>query len=50
MGFERFGRISFTAQTKVAAFVEYLEKGEVVASRCPTCGARYFPPRADCCR
>lgn len=50
MGFERFGRVSFTSQTKVAAFVDYLEKGEVVASRCTRCGARYFPPRADCYR
>jgi len=50
MGFEKFGRISFTAQTKVAAFVDHLERGEVVASRCTQCGARYFPPRADCYR
>ncbi|MBC7334754.1 MAG: OB-fold domain-containing protein [Clostridia bacterium] len=48
MGFEKFGRVSFTAQTKVAGFVEQLEKGEVAASRCTRCGARYFPPRADC--
>ncbi|MGB9887193.1 MAG: Zn-ribbon domain-containing OB-fold protein [Moorellales bacterium] len=50
MGFEKFGRVSFTAQTKVAAFVDHLERGEVVASRCTQCGARYFPPRADCAR
>lgn len=48
MGFEKFGQVSFTAQTKVAGFVEQLEKGEVAASRCTRCGARYFPPRADC--
>lgn len=48
MGFEKFGRVSFTAQTKVAEFVDYLEKGELVASHCTNCGARFFPPRADC--
>ena len=48
MGFEKFGRVSFTSQTKVAPFVDYLEKGKVVASHCAQCGTRYFPPRADC--
>lgn len=48
MGFEKFGRVSFTSQTKMAAFVDYLERGEVVSTRCVRCGARYFPPRADC--
>jgi uncharacterized OB-fold protein len=48
MGFEKFGRVSFTAQTKAGAFVEYLEKGELRGTRCRSCGRVYFPPRADC--
>ncbi|OAT85279.1 Zn-ribbon domain-containing OB-fold protein [Desulfotomaculum copahuensis] len=48
MGFEKFGRKGFTSQTRVSAFVDYLEKGELCATRCPACGRVYFPPRADC--
>ncbi|MCL2336458.1 MAG: Zn-ribbon domain-containing OB-fold protein [Firmicutes bacterium] len=48
MGFEKFGRRSFTSQTKVAPFVDYLEKGELRGTRCKSCGKQYFPPRADC--
>lgn len=48
MGFERFGYISYTAQTKVGEFVERLASGEVCATRCQTCGRVYFPPRTDC--
>lgn len=48
MGFEKFGRKSFTSQTRVSAFVDYLAKGELRATRCPACGRVYFPPRADC--
>jgi uncharacterized OB-fold protein len=48
MGFERFGRISFTSQTKAAAFVDYLEKEELRYTKCRTCGQAFFPPRADC--
>lgn len=48
MGFEKFGRKSFTSQTRAAAFVDYLEKGELRATRCARCGKVYFPPRADC--
>ncbi|MEW5921129.1 MAG: Zn-ribbon domain-containing OB-fold protein [Bacillota bacterium] len=48
MGFEKFGRVSFTAQTKVGNFVDYLEKGELAGTKCPKCGRKYFPPRADC--
>ncbi len=49
MRFSKFGAISFTAQTKVNDFIDYLENGKVAATRCKTCGAMFFPPRADCC-
>lgn len=50
MGFERFGVVSFTAQTKTAPFIDHLEKGVVAGTQCKRCGAIYFPPRADCAR
>jgi uncharacterized OB-fold protein len=46
--FKKFGTVSFTAVTKVNDFIGYLEKGKVMGTRCPDCGAVYFPPRADC--
>ncbi len=48
MGFERFGVVSYTKETKVAEFVKYLESGKVVGTVCKKCGAKYFPPKADC--
>lgn len=48
MGFETFGRVSFTADTKAAAFIDYLAQGKVMATRCKSCGTVYFPPRMDC--
>ena len=48
MGFEKFGQISFTSQTKAGEFVEYLEKGELRGTKCRSCGRVFFPPRADC--
>ncbi len=48
MGFEKFGKISFTTESKVADFVTYLEEGKVMATRCRECRASYFPPRMDC--
>ena len=48
MGFEAFGKVSFTAETKAAAFVDYLGQGKVMATRCKSCGATYFPPKMDC--
>lgn len=50
MGFERFGTISFTSQTKTAPFVDFLDKGILMGTTCKGCGATYFPPRVDCCR
>jgi uncharacterized OB-fold protein len=46
--FDSFGLMTFTAHTKVGAFVEELRAGKLVASRCTSCGAQSFPPRADC--
>ena len=48
MGFERFGTVSFTAQTKVDKFVDLLDEGKVAGTKCKSCGNKYFPPRADC--
>jgi uncharacterized OB-fold protein len=48
MGFEKFGRKSFTAITKTAKFVDLLAEGKVEGTVCKDCGAKFFPPRADC--
>jgi uncharacterized protein len=48
--FSRFGTVSFTGFTRVNDFIDYLQRGKVMGTRCKTCGTRYFPPRADCCR
>ena len=48
MGFEKFGTVSFTAQTKVDKFVDLLDEGKVAGTKCKGCGKTYFPPRADC--
>jgi len=48
MSVDKFGKVSFTAQTKAADFVTYLEQGKVMATRCRRCGASYFPPMMDC--
>ncbi len=48
MSFDRFGKIGYISETKIADFVKHLEKGKIMATRCRTCGQLYFPPRADC--
>ena len=48
MGFEKFGLVSFTSETKVAEFIGFLEKGRMMATKCSKCGRNFFPPRADC--
>ena len=48
MGFEKFGRRSFTAMTKTAKFVDFLSEGKIEGTACKKCGAKFFPPRADC--
>lgn len=48
MGFEKFGTVSFTSESKAADFVAYLEKGKVMTTRCKKCGTGFFPPKMDC--
>ncbi len=46
--FKKFGTVSFTAITKTNDFINYLEEGKVMGTRCKDCGATFFPPRSDC--
>ena len=46
--FKKFGTVSFTATTKVNDFIDHLEEGKVMGTRCQDCGQVFFPPRADC--
>jgi uncharacterized protein len=48
--FCKFGTVSFTGLTRVNDFIDYLEQGKVMGTRCKACGQKYFPPRADCCK
>lgn len=48
MGFEQFGIISFTGNTKAEQFVEFLKNNEIRGTVCKGCGAKFFPPRSDC--
>ncbi len=48
MGIENFGKVAFTTETKAAEFVSYLEKGQVMATKCKKCGTVTFPPKMDC--
>jgi len=48
VGFEKFGKINYAAETKVKDFVDYLQKGKIQATQCRTCKKVYFPPRMDC--
>ncbi len=46
--FGKFGSVSFTGISKVNDFIDYLEQGKVMGTRCKACGLFFFPPRADC--
>lgn len=48
MGFDRFGKINYTAETKAKDFLEYLKDGKIEATQCRVCKKTYFPPRMDC--
>jgi uncharacterized OB-fold protein len=50
LGFEKFGKSGYVSQAKITQFLSYLEKGEIVATKCKNCGETFFPPRADCLR
>ncbi|MHC4945541.1 MAG: Zn-ribbon domain-containing OB-fold protein [Planctomycetota bacterium] len=46
--FKWFGKVSFAPFTKVSDFAQHLKDGRLMGSRCKSCGATSFPPRADC--
>lgn len=46
--FKKFGTVSFTSISKVNNFIDYLETGKVMGTRCKQCAKTFFPPRADC--
>ena len=46
--FKKFGTVSFAATTKVNDFIDHLDAGKVMGTRCLDCGMAFFPPRADC--
>ncbi len=46
--FRKFGTVSFTSITKVNDFIDYLDQGKVMGTRCKDCDLMFFPPRADC--
>lgn len=46
MALERFSL--FIKHSKIKEFVDYLEQGKIMATKCRTCGTRYYPPKADC--
>ncbi len=46
--FKKFGTVSFTSVTKVNDFIDRLEEGKVMGTRCKDCGMVFFPPRIDC--
>jgi len=48
LSFEKFGKIAYISETKVADFVKHLEQGKIMTTRCHRCGELYFPPRTDC--
>ena len=48
MGIDSFGKVSFTAESKAAEFVNYLNQGRVMATKCKDCGSINFPPKVDC--
>lgn len=48
MGFEKFGTVSFTTEAKPVEFVDNLEQGKVMTTRCKQCGRTFFPPKTDC--
>lgn len=46
--FDKFGTVSFMGVSKTNDFIDYLEQGKVMGTRCKSCGKSFFPPRADC--
>jgi len=48
MGFEKFGSVSFTSETKAADFLKFLDEGRLMTTKCRKCGKIHFPPKMDC--
>lgn len=48
--FAGFGTVSFASVTQVNDFVDYLEEGRLMGTKCNPCGLYFFPPRAHCCQ
>jgi uncharacterized OB-fold protein len=46
--FSKFGTVSFTGISQVNDFIDHLEQGKLMGTRCRTSGRVYFPPRAHC--
>ena len=46
--FKWFGKVNFSPYTKVTDFAQHLKDGHLMGSVCKKCGAKSFPPRADC--
>jgi hypothetical protein len=46
--FKNFGTVSFIGQSKINDFIDYLEQGKIMGTKCLDCGTKFFPPRADC--
>src|SRR3972149_6440370 len=43
-----FGKVNYSPYTKVSEFAQHLKDGRLMGTHCRACGARSFPPRADC--
>lgn len=46
--FKWFGKVNFAPFTKVTDFARHLKDGRLMGTKCRSCGAFSFPPRADC--
>ena len=46
--FAKFGTVSFTGISQVNDFIDHLEQGKLMGTRCTASGRVYFPPRAHC--
>ncbi len=46
--FKWFGKVNFVPFTKVTDFARHLKDGRLMGTKCRSCGAFSFPPRADC--
>ena len=46
--FSKFGTVSFADVTQVNDFIDHLEQGKLMGTRCRASGRYYFPPRAHC--